>query len=263
MRHVYNRAQLVAGADHLGTEVGQTTMFRRSGLNVAEFDHAVMDELQMPQPMLRERSFETVQPAFKEVRAFGRHHDRRAAARPCGVPQRGAVRGHGQALLRHQRCEPAECFSRVGGEFARQRRAEGLYAFVRRHVRGRRVGDHGQGDERRSPPAQRPRDRLERAQPHPGQDRPPGMAVQIHRCAARYPPTRRPAPRCSPLRRRCRTAAPSGAGSGAASRLGPRLAVPTTGLRGDANAIPQDRRAAASASARPSGSGQGRAAPVQ
>ena len=49
MRDIDDDPQPVAAANDLGPDIGQAAMHRRLGLNVAQFVHAVMGQLQMAQ----------------------------------------------------------------------------------------------------------------------------------------------------------------------------------------------------------------------
>ena len=80
VRHIDNDAAAVAAADDLRAGIGQPAMLRRLGLDVAEFVHPVMGELQMAKLPAFIGLIDAVRLAFQEIAALGGDDRRRRAA---------------------------------------------------------------------------------------------------------------------------------------------------------------------------------------
>ena len=81
VRHVDHDAERIAAADHLGAEIGQATMHRWLGLDVAELVGMIVRELELAQLPALVRLVDALDLAFEPVRTFG-GHDHRRLARP-------------------------------------------------------------------------------------------------------------------------------------------------------------------------------------
>ena len=97
MRGVDDDPEPVAGTDHLGAKIGQATMHRRFGLDVAEVIDPVMRQLQVAQTISGIGLVDPLDRAVEKIRTLGRDDDRRTARR--GGPQRGHIGDDMELLL--------------------------------------------------------------------------------------------------------------------------------------------------------------------
>ena len=70
MRDIDNDPKVVASPDHLRAEIGQTSMLGWFSLDIAEFVHPVVHQLQMTQLMLRVRLIHAIQLPLEKIAPF-------------------------------------------------------------------------------------------------------------------------------------------------------------------------------------------------
>jgi len=67
VRDIDDDPQCIAAAYHLHAGIGQAAVHRRLDLDIAEFVHAIVRPLQMPQRVLRVRLIDPIDLAFEKV----------------------------------------------------------------------------------------------------------------------------------------------------------------------------------------------------
>ena len=156
-------------------------MHRGLGLNVTEFVHPVMRQLQMPQVPVGISLVDPFDPAFEKVRALGRD-DRRRGAR-LRRPEVAGIPDQREPLIARQFVHPAERQLGVFVQFAGRRVAIRVDPSIGHDLLCRSVGHHREADRRHAAPAHRFRHRTERATfAHPPRTGDPaGMGVDIDR----------------------------------------------------------------------------------
>ena len=179
MRDIDHDPQPVAAANDLGPGIGQAAVHRRLGLDVAQFVHAIMGELQMAERPFVMRFVNPIDLAFQKVRALG-GDDGRRRARPGGS-QPGGILDHHQPLIARHAVHARERQLAILVQFAGRRLAVGMNASIGHDPVGRSVGHHREADRRQSALSHRLPDRAEKAGGHPAlAGDTAGVTVDIH-----------------------------------------------------------------------------------
>src|SRR5207248_10289498 len=116
VRDIADKAEPMAGPDHLGAEFGEAVMRDGAGLEIANVVRGIMDELQVPQTALV-RFLQPLQLAIEKIEPFN-IPNYRWLARSMRFLQIGCAKGPAHAMMSNELIHPGEPVEMMMVEFA-------------------------------------------------------------------------------------------------------------------------------------------------
>jgi hypothetical protein len=119
--------------DH-SAEIGQTTLHRIFGLDVAQFIRPIVNQLQMAHAVGDAHLVDPLDPALEKIGTFSRNNDGRPGGRRGAQPN--GIAYDVQLLLLRKPQQPGKCRSAPGVKLAGFRRTDGMNSPVGKDAMG-------------------------------------------------------------------------------------------------------------------------------